>query len=263
MEDDSLTIFKTDAMTTGGSEPALAREATRELRLLLHIHLRRRREALLLKPLLLLLKPRLLLLEALLLRRREAWLLLESLLRLAAERWGASELRLLRIALLGSKPLLRSITLLLLGLKALGRVALRLLGITLLRRREALLLRLLTKTHGRLLRRLRPIQGRRRRRGARVVVRNKFLQALFIRLSFRTGRVELDRIVGRVAGVPVDLQHGRLLGRQRRALGRLVEDAVVRLERGGLAVAVRGDTPSRELGKGVRGRLYRCGRWLY
>ncbi len=58
------------------------------------------------KPLLLLLKPRLLLLEALLLRRREAWLLLESLLRLAAERWGACELRLLRIALLRRKPLL-------------------------------------------------------------------------------------------------------------------------------------------------------------
>ena len=171
---------------------------------LLHIHLRW-------EALLLLLKAR---------------LLLESLLRLAAER--ASKLLLLRetallllrvallllrIALLRRKPLLlRSITLLLLGLKALGRVALRLLGITLLRRREARLLRLLAKTHGRLLH-LGPIQRRRRRRGARVVVRHKFLQPFLICLPFRTGRVELDRIVGRIAGVPVDLQHGRLLGR--------------------------------------------------
>ena len=178
--------------------------------MLLHIHLRRRRE-----PLLLLLKPRLLLREARLLLLKlwlEARLLLRGKPRLAAERGGASELLLLRIALLGRKPLLRSIALLLLGRKALGRVALRLLGITLLRRGEALLWRLLTKTHGRLLRRLGPIQRRRRRRGARVVVRNKFLQTFFICLSFRPGRVELNAIIGRVAGVPVDLEDDGLLG---------------------------------------------------
>ena len=154
---------------------------------MLHIHLRRRREPLLL------LKPRLLLREARLLLWKPRLLLLEARLllrgkaaRLTAERGGAaSELRLLRIALLRRKPLLlRSITLLLLGLKALGRVALRLLGITLLRRREARL----TKTHGRLLH-LGPIQGRRRRGGARVVVRNEFLQAFLICLSFRARRI--------------------------------------------------------------------------
>ena len=146
---------------------------------LLHIHLRR---------------------EALLLLG-EARLLLEPLLRLAAERASAPELLLLRIALLlreaamlllriallGRKPLLlRSIT----GLlrKLLRWIALLLLGIPLLRRREPLLLRLLTKTHGRLLH-LRPIQGRRRRRGTRVVVGHELLQPLFICLSFCTGRI--------------------------------------------------------------------------
>ena len=219
---------------------------------LLHIHLRR---------------------EALLLLRI-ARLLLESLLWLAAERASAPELLLLRIALLlreAARLLLRialllrkPLLLLRISLLRITRLLLYklllLLGITLL---EALLLRLLTKPHGRLLRRRGPIQGRRRRRSARVVVRNELLQPLCVRLSFRSGRVELDGIIGRVARVPVDLQHGRLLGWQRRALGRLVEDAVVRLERGGLAVAVRGDAAARELGEGVRGRLYRCGRWLY
>ena len=150
---------------------------------MLHLHLRRRRE-----PLLLLLKPRLLWREARLLKARlllwEARLLLESLLRLAAERGGAaSELLLRRIALLGRKPLLLgSITRLL--RKLLRWIALLLLGITLLRRREARL----AKTHGRLLH-LGPIQGRRRRRGARVVVRNELLQPLCVRLSFRARRI--------------------------------------------------------------------------
>ena len=117
---------------------------------MLHLHLRRRRE-LLLKPLLLLREARLLLLKLWL----EARLLLRGKPRLAAERGGASELRLLRIALLLLREaLLRGITLL---LKLLRWIALLLLGITLLRRREARLLRLLTKTHGRLLRRLGPI----------------------------------------------------------------------------------------------------------
>ena len=169
---------------------------------LLHIHLRR---------------------EALLLLG-EARLLLEPLLRLAAERASAPKLLLLRIALL-----LREAALVLLRIALLGRKPLLLLrisllritrllllyklrlllGITLLRRREALL----TKTHGRLLRRLGPIQGRRRRRGARIIIRNKFLQPLRVRLSFRTGRVELNAIIGRVARVPVDLEDRRLLGR--------------------------------------------------
>ena len=123
------------------------------------------------------LKPRLLLREARLLLLKlwlEARLLLRGKPRLAAERGGASVLRLLRIALLLRITLLRSIALLLLGRKALGRVALRLLGIALLRRREALLLRLLTKTHGRLLH-LGPIQGRRRRGSARIIIRNELL----------------------------------------------------------------------------------------
>ena len=130
---------------------------------LLHIHLRR---------------------EALLLLG-EARLLLEPLLRLAAERASAPKLLLLRIALLLRKPLL----LLRISLLRISRLLLHklrlLLGITLLRRREALL----TKTHGRLLRRLGPIQGRRRRRGARIIIRNKFLQPLRVRLSFSTGRI--------------------------------------------------------------------------
>ena len=74
---------------------------------MLRVHLRRRRE-----PLLLLLKPRLLLREARLmllgkarLLRREARLLLKARL-LAAERGGAAELWLRRIALLRRKPLL-------------------------------------------------------------------------------------------------------------------------------------------------------------
>ena len=139
----------------------------------MHI-LRRRREP---EARLLLLKPRLLLLGKARLLRREARLLLRGKPRLAAERGGAAVLRLLRKALL--KALLRSIALLLLY------KLLLLLGITLL---EALLLRLLTKTHGRLLH-LGPIQGRRRRRGARIIVRNKFLQPLGVRLPLRTGRV--------------------------------------------------------------------------
>ena len=72
---------------------------------MLHLHLRRRRE-----PLLLLLKPRLLWREARLLKARlllwEARLLLRGKSRLTAERRGASELRLLRIARLRRKPLL-------------------------------------------------------------------------------------------------------------------------------------------------------------
>ena len=115
---------------------------------MLHLHLRRRRE-LLLKPRLLLREARLLLLKLWL----EARLLLRGEARLAAERGGASVLRLLRIALLGRKPLL----LLRISLLRITRLLLYklrlLLGITLLRRREALL----TKTHGRLLRRLRPV----------------------------------------------------------------------------------------------------------
>ena len=126
-------------------------------------------------------------------------MLLEPLLRLAAERASAPKLLLLRIALL-----LREAALLLLRISLLGRKPLLLLrisllritrlllyklrlllGITLLRRREARL----TKTHGRLLRRLGPIQGRRRRRGARIIIRNKFLQPLRVRLSFRTRRI--------------------------------------------------------------------------
>ena len=143
---------------------------------LLHIHLRR-------EALLLLLKPR---------------LLLESRLRLAAERASAPKLLLLRIALL-----LREAALVLLRIALLGRKPLLLLrisllritrlllyklrlllGITLLRRTEALL----TKTHGRLLH-LGPIQRRRRRRGARVVVGHELLQPFFICLSFCTGRI--------------------------------------------------------------------------
>ena len=126
-------------------------------------------------------------------------MLLESLLRLAAERASAPKLLLLRIALL-----LREAARLLLRIALLRRKALLLLRISLLRITrlllyklrlllgiallEALLLRLLTKTHGRLLH-LGPIQRRRRRRGARVVVRNKFLQTFFICLSFRARRI--------------------------------------------------------------------------
>ena len=150
---------------------------------MLHLHLRRRRE-LLLKPRLLLREARLLLLKLWL----EARLLLRGKARLAAERGRASVLLLLRKALLGRKSLLLLLRITRLLRKLLRWIALRLLGIALLRRREALLLRLLTKTHGRLLH-LRPIQRRRRRGGARIVVRNKFLQPLRVRLSFSTGRI--------------------------------------------------------------------------